>query len=55
MVGREKEQLNALKTLSDQSFSGRNGSNEELKQQMAMLTLLNKLVLVPFKVKRVLN
>ena len=42
MVGREKEQLNALKTLSDQSFSGRNGSNEELKQQMAMLTLLNK-------------
>lgn len=42
MVGREKEQLNALKTLSDQAFSGRNGSNEELKQQMAMLTLLNK-------------
>lgn len=42
MVGREKEQLTALKTLSDQSFSGRNGSNEELKQQMAMLTLLNK-------------
>lgn len=42
MAGREKEQLNALKTLSDQSFSGRNGSNEELKQQMAMLTLLNK-------------
>lgn len=42
MVGREKEQLNALKTLSDQSFSGRNGSNEELKQQMAMLTMLNK-------------
>ena len=42
MVGREKEQLDALKTLSDQAFSGRNGSNEELKQQMAMLTMLNK-------------
>lgn len=42
MVGREKEQLEALKTLSEQSFTGRNGSNEELKQQMAMLTMLNQ-------------
>lgn len=42
MAGREKEQLEALKTLSEQSFTGRNGSNEELKQQMAMLTMLNQ-------------
>lgn len=42
MAGREKEQLEALKTLSEQSFTGRNGSNQELKEQMAMLTMLNQ-------------
>lgn len=41
MAGREKEQLEALKGLSAQVFTGRNGSNEELKNLMAMQTMLS--------------
>lgn len=39
MVGREKEQLEALSSISDNLFSGRNGSNEELQNAMAIQTL----------------
>lgn len=41
MAGREKEQLEALKGLSAQVFTGRNGNNEELKNLMAMQTMLS--------------
>lgn len=39
MVGREKEQLEALSSISDNLFSGRNGSNEELQNAMALQTM----------------
>lgn len=42
MAGREKEQLEALKGLSAQVFTGRNGSNEELKSLMAMQSMLSE-------------
>lgn len=41
MVGREKESLEALKGLSAQVFSGREGSTEELKNIMAMQSMLD--------------
>lgn len=41
MAGREKEQLEALKGLSAQVFTGRQGSNEELKNLMAMQSMLS--------------
>lgn len=41
MAGREKDQLQALQTLTSQMFSGRNGSNEELKNTMAIQTLIS--------------
>ena len=39
MAGREKEQLEALASISDNLFTGRNGSNEELKNALAIQTM----------------
>ncbi|MEI2420844.1 hypothetical protein V6O07_11275, partial [Arthrospira platensis SPKY2] len=38
MVGREKEQLQALSSISQNLFSGRNGNNAELQNALAMQT-----------------
>lgn len=40
MEGREKDQLSALEALSNQSFSGRNGSNEDLNNLMAIQAMM---------------
>lgn len=40
MVGREKEQLQALSSISQNLFSGRNGNNAELQNALAMQTML---------------
>lgn len=40
MVGREKEQLQALSSISQNLFSGRNGNNTELQNALAMQTML---------------
>lgn len=40
MEGREKDQLAALEALSNQSFSGRNGSNEDLNNLMAIQAMM---------------
>lgn len=42
MVGREKEQLEALQNLNAQVFAGRNGSDEELKNVLALQTLFSE-------------
>lgn len=40
MEGREKDQLAALEALSNQSFSGRNGSKEDLNNLMAIQAMM---------------
>lgn len=42
MVGREKEQLDALNSISSQVFAGRNGNNDELNNLVALQTLFSE-------------